>query len=809
MTTRAKLTLYSALATALGALGLTPLVTPNYWVFLAIVQIFVAAGAGAGLRRLALPRLLVVPLQLVVVCYTLLLTSVGDAMPFGLVPGARALDEVNNLLTAGGSDIQQYASPAPAHPGIQLILISSVALVAVLVDALAVTFRQAAAAGLPLLAMYSVGTGLSGGSEAWLWFLLAASGFLLLLFAEGQDRLSRWGRVFHGAGTQGTPNALSHSGHRIGLVALVCALIVPVFVPQGDLGLLSSGGNGDGTGGRGGSVTSLNPVVALTANLNRPNAVDLFSYTTDSADPSQMYLRIAALDSFDGVQWKASEQHLQNVPKQLPTPEGLSATVPSTTVNTDVRISDDLSSEWLPLPYPADRVQVPGDWRFEAESRALIGDNGQKTNGLSYHVDSRNLQPTADQLRLATTPPPDILQKYTKLPGDLPKVVAETAKQVTAGKDTPYDQAVALQNWFTGGSFTYSLKVDAGTGNDAIVKFLRDKTGFCVHFAATMAAMARTLGIPARVAIGFAPGADKGGGQFIERSEDYHAWPELFFPGTGWLRFEPTPLRGSEPSYTRGDIAPTPSAGASRPTSEPSTGASAGPSASSACVGPGHRIGDCGTDAPVAVTVPHRTPWWLSWAALASFGTVLLLLALLAAPMLWRVRLRRRRLGVGRHLPGAPPGGGSSELTDAQVLAAWDELIDSAWDLGIPPDEAGTPRLTARRIAENGRLDATATAAAGRVALATEQVLYARGPLPHPPLGPDVRTTTAGLRAAAGLRGRARAVLLPASSARVWWRLTDRVMTFRENLRTRAARAGGALRAKLRRPAGRSKPEQP
>ncbi len=141
MTTRAKLTLYSALATALAALCLTPLVTPNDWVFAAFFQIAVVAAAGAGLRRLALPRPLVVPLQLVVVCYTLLLTSVGDAMAFGLVPGARALDEVNALLLAGGTDVQQYAIPAPAHAGVQLILVSSVALVAVLVDALAVTYR--------------------------------------------------------------------------------------------------------------------------------------------------------------------------------------------------------------------------------------------------------------------------------------------------------------------------------------------------------------------------------------------------------------------------------------------------------------------------------------------------------------------------------------------------------------------------------------------------------------------------------------------------------------------------------------------
>lgn len=795
MTTRAKLTLYSALATALATLCLTPLVVPSGWVVRAFFMIAVTAGAGAALRRLALPRVLVVPLQLVVVCYTLLLASVGSSLAFGVLPGGRAFDAVGSLVAAGGTDIREYSIPAPAHPGIELILTASVALIAVLVDALAVTFRQAAAAGLPLLALYSVGTGLSASGEAWLWFLLAAAGFLLLLFAEGQDRLSRWGRVFHGTGTQGSPGPLSHSGHRIGLLALVCALILPVFVPPGGLGLIGGGTGTGGGGGGGGGVTSLNPVVALSANLNRPSSIELFQYYTNSPDAGEMYLRIAALDTFDGVQWKFSEQRLQNIPQQFPAPQGLGNEVAATPVGTDVAISDSLSTDWLPMPYPADSVQVPGNWRYEPTTRALVGQD-QKTTGLRYHVTSKDLRPTPEQLRLAPTPPADILQKYTELPKDLPAVVGDTARSVTAGKDDAYDRAVALQSWFTGGDFHYQLKVDAGTGNDAIVKFLKDKTGFCVHFAATMAAMARSLGIPSRVAIGFAPGQQVGNGRFVERSQDYHAWPELYFPGTGWLRFEPTPQRGSVPGYTLDQAAPAPSASAQQPTSAPTAGVSAGPSASSSCGAQQHRLGDCGDDAAVAVPVHHETPWWLTWQALALYAVLLLLVALLLTPMFWRVRLRRRRLGAGRHLPGAA---GSAELTDAQVLAAWEELIDSAWDLGIPPDDATTPRRAVQRITETGHLDDAASAAAGRVALATEQVLYARGLGPQLPLGPDVRTATDGLRAATGRRGRARAVLLPASSARVWWQAADRVMTARENGRARTARVTGAVRAKFRR----------
>ncbi|WP_441246545.1 transglutaminase family protein [Kitasatospora sp. McL0602] len=790
MTTRAKLTLYSALATTLTTLCLIPLVHPSRWIGQAFLLIAVAAAAGAGLRRLALHRRLVPLGQLVIVAYAVLLANVGSSLAFGFLPGTNATRALDALLTSGRTDIQEYSIPAPASPGISLILAGSVGLIAVLVDTLAVTYRRAAAAGLPLLALYSVGTGLAGGDGSWFWFPAAATGYLLLLFAEGQDRLSRWGRIFHGSGTQGTPGPLSHSGHRIGLLALVCALVLPVFVPQGGLGLLAGDGDGSGPGnGRGTGLTSLNPVVALTANLNRQSDVQLFSYITDARTADQMYLRVASLDSFDGIQWNFSKtQNLRAVTNPLPRPQGLDSSVAATPVSTDVQISDQLVTEWLPVPYPAESVQVPGHWRFEPGSRALVGENGQKTTGLRYHVTSQDLQPTGEQLRLAAQPEADIVSQYTAMPANLPSVVAETAHQVTDGMVTPYDKAVALQNWFAHGPFQYKLQVDASTGSDGIVRFLQDKTGFCVHFAGTMAAMARTLGIPARVAIGFVPGKVLGTGKYIERSEDYHAWPELYFKGAGWLRFEPTPSRGTPPSYTEVKNVPAPAASSAEPSSGPSLQPSAGPSSSSSCAAMPHRISDCGDDRAVAVTQRHDS-WWLGWPALTGFAVVLLLLCLLAAPMLWRSRLRRRRLGAGRHLPGAP------ELSEAQVLAAWEELIDSAWDLGIPPDDAATPRRTVAQLTEAGRLDATAEAAAGRVALATERVLYGRESGPQAPLGGDVRVVTEGLRSAAGRRERARATLLPASSARVRRRAADRIMSARERGHDRA----DVLRARLRR----------
>ncbi len=93
------------------------------------------------------------------------------------------------------------------------------------------------------------------------------------------------------------------------------------------------------------------------------------------------------------------------------------------------------------------------------------------------------------------------MQRYTTLPRDLPAVVARTARAVTRGMTNQYDQAMALQQWFrSDGKFTYSTDAPADSGGDAVADFLADRKGFCVQFSSAMAVMARSLGIPARIA---------------------------------------------------------------------------------------------------------------------------------------------------------------------------------------------------------------------------------------------------------------------------------------------------------------------
>ncbi|MFJ6139903.1 transglutaminaseTgpA domain-containing protein [Kitasatospora sp. NPDC092286] len=799
MTTRAKLTVYSALATALAALCLTPLLTTKSWIINAFVVIAAVAASGAGLRRTPFYRW-TVPLGQLLVLFVLLLVGFAGSTAVwgGVVPGPRSVHTLGQVLGTGLDDIQEYAIPAPPNPGLRLILVASVGLIAVVVDTVAVTYRRSALAGLPLLALYSVGNGLAGSGGSWIWFALAAGGYLVLLFAEGQDRVSRWGRVFRGSsrGTGGT-GALSQGGQRVGVLALALALLLPVFLPRWDAGLIhGTSGPGSGKGSGSGGAASLDPLVTLEAAFNSPSDEVLLNYRMDGDQAQSTYLRTGSLDTFDGASWKLVSTGLGDL-KNLPRPAGLTdADLP--TIDGDFEVTDRLESAWLPVPYPAKSITVPNpdSWQVDALTDTVQPTKDKAIKGLKYQVSALDVRPTATELRTAPAAPAQIVEHYTELPRELPPVVAEKALAVTAKARTPYDKALALQSWFTGPEFTYDTKIQPGTGSSAIETFLRDRRGFCVHFASTMAAMARTLKIPARVAVGFTPGDAKGGNQFSVTGQKYHAWPELYFEGFGWTRFEPTKSRGVQPSYADPVSAP-----ATAPTQQPtaaaqSTAPVAAPSVGSDCDPRLRRLGEC-EDRKKTAAGAHEESWLLSWQVLGTLAGILVLIALLLTPMFWRTMLRRRRIGPGgRRRPG---GSGPAELTDEQVLAAWDELVDSAWDLGIPPDESRTPRSAARRISETAELDEASAAAAGRVALAAERVLYARDARITAPLAADVRTARDGLRAGAGRTGRTRAVLLPPSSAQLSWRISDAVLAARLAVRGRVSRVTGAVTGPVRR----------
>ncbi|MFB6441323.1 transglutaminaseTgpA domain-containing protein [Streptomyces sp. NPDC056411] len=790
MSGRARLALCAVVATLCSAGALLPLVDPVTWLFQAAVLLAIMTATGALARRIPLAGPLTIGAQaLVVVLMLTVLCTPGEAI-LGLIPGPDALAEFGRLVHSGVQDVGRYAIPAPVTPGIRLLLVTGVLLIGLAVDALAVTYRSAAPAGLPLLALYSVAAGLSQGGAGWLWFLIAAAGYLLLLLAEGRDRLAQWGRVF-GAPGPGLPGsgrlpaagaagpAPLRTGRRIGALALGIALVVPAALPSLDGGLLGPAGGGNGPGGGGGTISAVNPLVSLQDSLNQPEDKEVLNYRTTAADTRDLYLRIVALDQFDGASWKPSERTVTDVPERLPEPAGLSSAVDRNRINTSISTAGWYAQNWLPLPYPASRVDITGRWRYEPQGRTLVGDRGQNTRGLQYQVESLQVRPTSRQLATAPAPPADLLREYTKVPGSLPPVVRSTARRITHGAPTAYAKAVKLQDWFAlDGGFSYNTDVRAGSGSQAIARFLQDKQGFCVHFSFSMAAMARTLGIPARVAVGFTPGVKQPDGTTSVGLKDAHAWPELYFQGIGWTRFEPTPSRGSIPDYAYQDTSGPADTGSPAPEPSREQAPSDEPSAAASC-SPGDR--HVGSSTVGCVTVPEvsgahpaeggPSPWAVAGLALAA----LLVLLLPAVPLLWRLRVRSQRRAAG----GADGGG------TAATLATWQELLDTAWDFGVLPDDALTPRKAAARIVRIGELAPEAAAAAYRVAEAVEQALYAPQPRATAGLVQDVEQVRAGLRSAATRGIRLRALLAPRSAARLRRACSTRWASLLHRLRTR------------------------
>ncbi|WP_428934416.1 transglutaminase TgpA family protein [Streptomyces sp. ACT015] len=787
MSGRARLALCAWAATLMASCALLPLVSPATWILQAAVMLGVQTLVGAATRRVPLARALTVASQALVALLMLTLVFAREQAVAGFVPGPDAFRHFAELFRQGGDDIARYAIPAPlGSDGIRLMLLGGVLVIGLAVDTLAVTFRSAAPAGLPLLALYSVAAGLSEGGADWLWFLVAAVGYLTLLLTEGRDRLSQWGRVFGGTprAPGGDPGALApvRTGRRIGVVALGVALVVPLALPGMNGGLLDGTGTGVGTGsGRGGTISAVNPLVSLRDSLNVDEDRQVLSLRTNTDDTSDLYLRIVSLDDFDGSTWKPAKRHIVAVPDRLPAPTGLRGDVKRTEIETRISAADWYAQDWLPMPYPPSGVEVSGSWRYEPVGMTLVGDHGETTRGKTYLVKSLSVRPTAEQLADAPQPAAALRRAYTKLPGSVPAVVAKTARQVTAGSANPYEQAVKLQDYFTlDGGFQYNTQVQVGSGPDAIARFLADKEGFCVHFSFAMAAMARSLGIPARVAVGFAPGSPQADGSVAVSLKDAHAWPELYFEGVGWTRFEPTPSRGTTPSYTQSEAPGDTLPDVARPSQSAGASTSAAPSASASC----DRVKDRDLDA-CAGALPLDTArpgtgdraWWAvaGWSLLA-----LLVVALPLLPLLWRTRRRAVRLASARH-------GGVQVPAPDRVLFLWRELTDTAWDHGIVPDDALTPRRAAARIVRLGELDPATAESVHRVAGAVEQVLFAPRPSPMEGLAQDVRALRAALWQRAGWFSRVRAVIAPRSSVRALWAVQDRWAGLRAGWVTRWA----------------------
>ena len=163
--------------------------------------------------------------------------------------------------------------------------------------------------------------------------------------------------------------------------------------------------------------------------------------------------------------------------------------------------------------------------------------------GMVYTVSSSIAAPTIADMRAAGQEYPEwVTQTYLQLPPDLPVSIPALAAEVTTGIDNPYDQVAAITLWLRT-NIEYSPTIpNPPPGRDPLEWVLFEhKQAFCNYYAAAHVLMLRSLGIPARWVVGYAQGEfDSQEGLYRVRDKDRHAWPEVFFPGLGWVEFEPT-----------------------------------------------------------------------------------------------------------------------------------------------------------------------------------------------------------------------------------------------------------------------------
>ena len=638
----------------------------------------VVAGTGVALRWWRVPAPLVVLVQTLAGGVVAMLIITGSPLPVG-----GAWTELHRALSQSMDTAQRFAAPVPTQaPPIDALMIPCGLLCLLLVDLLACTLRRVPLAGLPLLTIYSIPVSLVGNDIAWWVFAATAAGYLTMLFLQESDAVARWGRPIGLDRETGDPISYGAGAHvvrstagTIGGVATALAIFLPALVPTLGLHVLDFG---PGSGG-GDDIRIDNPTTDLVRDFKAGEDTPLVRVTTNDPDPS--YLRILALTRFTDVEWSPGDRDVpsdQRAIGTLPPPQGVEPQTPRREIPYDIAVLPAFQSTWLPTATTASRVVADGDWRYDDNTMDFLAvPDDLTTADLRYTMTAVQLDLTAEDLRTAGTSAGRVSEIFTEVPDDLPPIVRELTAEVTGDEVSRFEKAVALQNWFRE-NFEYSLEQVEGSGYAALEQFLGDgpngRSGYCEQFASAMAVMARVLGIPARVAIGFLSPTQTGTSTWVYSARDLHAWPELYFDGAGWVRFEPTPAgrSGDVPPYTVVGDGPGDTATES-----------VEPTASESSLLPNNRIPVEETDIETGAfgSSGGNDRRWLAVGGAALAGVLLLVGALL--PRTVRGRRRQRRLGRG-----AP------ELS-------WAELRDTAVDLGVPWPEGRSPRATRGRLVDH------------------------------------------------------------------------------------------------------------
>ena len=654
-----------ATCTALGALA--GLLAGGTWAWRAALAVAGTALVVGGVRSLTSSAWLPSVAGLVGAGYALLALYATPPGGNALLVGPDTVEHAGQLLSQAAQLIETSVVPMTVWPPVELVLVAAAVLVFLAADLLAVGCGMPALTGIAFIAVWtpSVVLGFRGSVAA-----LAATAFAyLLLLALAQP-----------------PVAREQTGRRAGVVVVGAAGLVAVTLAAGpvvaavpawswvELPDVGSGAVGP---------VRLADDLDLRDSLRQQSSQVVLTYTVERVDDGEDGpaptagligpLRSFTLRDFDGRSWEREpDADVQDWDRGglLSSDTSLVGAAPDpdrgTLTQVDVRVGA-LREQRLPVSTFPRTVDIEGPWSYDAARDEVVG--RQRTDvGTAYDMVVEVPDLTPALLRSASGDVPEDVQSYLGVPGtghedDLRALAAE----ITAGATTAYDQALALQSYFRDGTrFRYDTSVDAGESDDAVWDFLESRRGYCVQFATSMTVLARTLDIPARLGVGFLPGELGTDRSYRVTGADAHAWPELYFPGTGWVRFEPTPAvqTGPPPSWSNPFAAAAPTATPSQPAPQGTSAPSAPTTTAPGSTGQGLPGGtdDSGSSGPLIAVV-----------------ALLVLAAGTAAGLAWW----RRRPG-----PELAPE------------VAWRRLRDRLRRAGIEWSDAHTPRQAVAAVRE-------------------------------------------------------------------------------------------------------------